>query len=245
MERLRKLDLEALAGLIAAVVALVLHLLHIADEGVLLTIILAILALILLRDMRREDREDRQTRAVQDALTAIGDIRASVLPPDTVLIGPSALREESARFSLRARGDMVWFNVCLSMFEPQPLFDVLLRPAIENPQVTSVRFVLDEGERERWQNVVLPKVAACKGAVTVADPVWVSLNESVSCILAETDAGGTEALLSFWGEPFMARSPGRDVPRYIFHVQRRSELIGRLRDLERSYRLEGGVGTRS
>ncbi len=237
MARLRTLDLEALAGLIAAVAALVLHLLHVVDEGVLLAIVLAILALILLRDMRREDREDRETRAIEDAMTAIADIRASVLPADTVLIGPAALREESARFSLRARGEMVWFNVCLSMFEPQALFDVLLRPAIENPQVTSVRFVLDEGERDRWRDVVLPKVAACQGAASVAEPVWVPLDESVSCILAETDAGGIEALLSFWGEPFMARSPGRDVPRYIFHVQRRSELIARLRELERSYRL--------
>jgi hypothetical protein len=37
----------------------------------------------------------------------------------------------------------------------------------------------------------------------------------------------------------MARTPGRDVPRYIFHVQRQSELVGRLRELERGYRLAG------
>lgn len=240
MTRLRRFDFEALAGLIAAVSALVLHLLHVADEGLLLAIILVILALILLRDFRREDREDRETRAIEHALTSIADIRAAVAPPDTVLIGPTALREESARFSQRARGEMVWFNVCLSMFEPQALFDVLLRPAIENPRVTSVRFLLDEGERERWETIVVPKVAACDGAASVAEPIWGTLDdESVSCILAETDAGGLEALLSFWGEPFMARSPGRDVPRYIFHVQRHSELIGRLRELERSYRLTG------
>lgn len=237
MSRLRRLDYEAVAGLIAAVTALVLHLLHIGDESLLLAIILVILALILLRDLRREDREDRETRAIEAAMTAIGDIRAAVVPPDTVLIGPTALREESARFSQRARGEMVWFNVCLSMFEPQPLFDALLRPAIENPQVTTIHFILDEGERERWQTAVLPKVAACSGAASVAEPVWGTLDETVSCILAETGAGGVEALLSFWGEPFMARASGRDVPRYIFHVQRHSELIGRLRELERDYRL--------
>ncbi|MCC6237304.1 MAG: hypothetical protein IT299_07000 [Dehalococcoidia bacterium] len=239
MARLRRLDFEALAGLIAAVTALVLHLLHVADEGLLLAIILVILALILLRDMRREDREEQETRAIEHAITAIADIRAAVLPADTVLIGPTALREESARFSQRARGEMVWFNVCLSMFEPQALFDVLLRPAIENPRVSAVRFVLDEGERERWEAIVLPKVAVCEGAASVAEPIWTTLDESVSCILADTDAGGVEALLSFWGEPFMARSAGRDVPRYIFHVQRHSELIGRLRELERNYRLAG------
>lgn len=44
---------------------------------------------------------------------------------------------------------MIWFNVCLLMFVPQDLFDSLLRPAIENPYVTSIRFILDERERIR------------------------------------------------------------------------------------------------
>ena len=117
-------------------------------------------------------REDRETRAIESATTAIGNIRATVQPPDTVLIGPTALREESARFSQRARGEMVWGNVWLSMFEPRALFDVMLRAAVENHQVMSVRLILDEGERERWQNVVLPKVAACRGAASVTEPVW-------------------------------------------------------------------------
>jgi hypothetical protein len=237
MERLRRLDYEAVAGLIAAVVALVLHLLHVADEGLLLAIVLVIMALMLLRDLRREDREERETQAIERTITAISDIRTAVTPPDTVLIGPTALREESSRFSQRARGEMVWFNVCLSMFEPQSLFDALLRPAVENPRVTSIRFILDEGEQERWRRIVVPKLADCAGASSVLEPVWAPVDESVSCILAETDGGGIEALLSFWGEPFMTRSPGRDVPRYIFHVQRHSELIGRLRELERGYRL--------
>lgn len=238
MARLRQLDFEAVAGLIAAIAALVLHLLHIVEEGTLLSIMLLILALILLRDMRREDREDRQTRAIERNMSAILDIRAATVLPDTILIGPTRLREESTRFSHRAQGEMIWFNVCLSMFEPQSLFDALLRPAVENPRVSSIRFILDESERERWEGVVLPKVAQCSGAASVVEPVWAALTEeAVSCILAETEADEVEALLSFWGEPFMARSPGRDVPRYIFHVQRHSELIGRLRELERGYRL--------
>ncbi|MFO0969607.1 MAG: hypothetical protein U0793_28950 [Gemmataceae bacterium] len=44
-------------------------------------------------------------------------------------------------------------------------------------------------------------------------------------------------MLSFWGEPFMARAPGKDVPRYVFHVQGHSELVTRLSELERGYRL--------
>jgi len=54
MKRIRQIDVEAIAGLTAAVIALVLHLLHVADEGVLLAIVLVILALILVRDLRRE-----------------------------------------------------------------------------------------------------------------------------------------------------------------------------------------------
>ena len=238
MKRLRQIDVEAIAGLIAAVIALVLHLLHVADEEVLLAIVLVILALILVRDLRREGREERQSEELANTIGALADIRAAVTPPDTILVGPAHLREVSAEFSRRARGEMVWFNVCLSMFEPEPLFDALLRPAIENPAVTSIQFQLDEGERERWANTVMPRVEACDGAAKVAEPRWSSLEETVSVIMAETDAGGEEALLSFWGEPFMARSAGQDVPRYIFHVLRQSELIGRLRELVRSYRLQ-------
>lgn len=237
MKRLREIDIETIAGVIAAITALVLHLLHIADEGLLLAIILVILALILIRDLRREAREEKQTAALDRTVGQIGDIHATLQPPDTLLIGPAGLRDESTRFGERAHGEMVWFNVCLAMFEPQSLFDRLLRPAIENPRVTKVTFILDETERARWRDAVLPKVAECSGADKVAEPIWGTVRESVSVILADTEAGGVEALLSFWGEPFMGHRQGSGVPRYIFRVLHRSELVGHLRELERSYRL--------
>jgi hypothetical protein len=60
----------------------------------------------------------------------------------------------------------------------------------------------------------------------------------VSAIFSDAGTpGATRALLSFWGEPFMARSGGRDVPRYIFLLQPESELIPRLIELARDYRL--------
>lgn len=63
------------------------------------------------------------------------------------------------------------------------------------------------------------------------------LKETVSFILTETEPDGVmEAHVSFWGEPFMSRVTGREIPRYIFHVQGHSELIGRLVELERHYR---------
>ena len=135
---------------------------------------------------------------------------------------------------------MVWFNVCLSMFERQPLFDALLLPAIQNPSVTAITFVLDERQRPKWERDVWPKVSACGGAGKVAQPMWSSIPEDVSFILADTQASGTtECLLSFWGEPFMSRRVGRDVPRYIFHVTGHSELIERLVELDREHRLSG------
>jgi hypothetical protein len=238
MKRPGNLDWDAIAGIVAAVVALVLHLLHVVDEDVLLSITLVILAVILLRDIRRENQEERTTAMAERTETAVRTLQAALTPPDLILIGPRHLRAESERFARRARGEMTWFNVCLLMFVPQSLFDVLLRPAIENPAVHTIQFILDEGERERWQQAVLPKVAACAGREKVREPYWRRLEESISFILTETEpSGGVEAYLSFWGEPFMARSPERDVPRYIVHVQPHSDLLRALIEIERTYRL--------
>jgi hypothetical protein len=70
---------------------------------------------------------------------------------------------------------------------------------------------------------------------------WTELRESTSFILSEIEPEGRlEAHVSFWGEPFMSHSTGGDIPRYIFHIQAHSELIRRLGELARSYRLSGG-----
>lgn len=77
----------------------------------------------------------------------------------------------------------------------------------------------------------------CTGAETVQEPIWCVLNDNVSFILRETENEQTDALLSFWGEPSMARTT-QDVPRYIIHVTRESELIPQLQDIEREHRLQ-------
>jgi hypothetical protein len=236
LNTLKTIDWEAVAGITAAVLALVLHLVHVAEESVLLAVALVILALILLRDLRREAREDETSRVWRDAQTELQRISAAIQPPDVLLIGPRRLRVESERFAQRARGEQIWFNVCLLMFAPQSLFDALLMPAIENPHVTSIQFLLDVREKQRWDEDVMPKVLACHGREKVKEPRWAELAESSSFILTETERG-PEAHLSFWGEPFMSRTPGGDLPRYVFHVQPHSELIGRLDELARRYRL--------
>ncbi len=241
--QLLKLEWDAVAGVVAAVVAIVLELLHVADPSVLVTIIVAMLGLVLVRDLRREPREERLGEAVRRVEADIHRVQAALVPADALLIGPGRLRDESERFTSEAEGEVTYFNVCLLMFRPQSLFDKLLRPAIENERVRSIQFVLDHGEKENWATHVSPKVAACAGAAKVAEPRWCSLHqESVSFILAATRPEGLpEALLSFWGEPFMSRSVELQVPRYIFRVQRHSELIARLSELERQYRIAHGA----
>ena len=237
MKRFLNLDWDAVAGIVAAVAALILHFLHIVEADALLAMMLLLLALLLLRDLRREQQQVRITERIEGTEAAVMKIQTALHPPDAILIGPSQLRSVSGQFARRALGEMLWFNVCVLMFKPQALFDALLRPAIENPRVTAIQFILDESEKERWHGELMPKVKACTGPEKVRQPIWCKLRESVSFILAETEPGGTtEVLLSFWGEPFMARTTERDVPRYLFHVQSHSELITRLGELERSYR---------
>ena len=234
----RKYDWDALAGIVAAAAALILHLLHVVQTEVMLMLTLVLVALLLLRQIRQEDRDERVEHAASRIESMIAELHGQMRPPDAVLVGPHDLRRASESFALQASGNMVWFNVCLMMFRPQQLFDVLLKPAVENPRVTRIEFLLDEGERDNWRTQVVPKLEACSGRAKVAEPHWCDLKESVSFILADRASDGrAEAQLSFWGEPFMARSTGRDVPRYIFHVQPHSELIPRLIELERTYRL--------
>ncbi len=238
MGSFRRRDWEAVAGILAAIVGLVLHLLHIVEAGVLSSIVLVILALIMLRDLRREDLDERIEGIIGRTEQRVTQLLANSQPPDAILIGPPRLRDASRQFAQQASGEMIWFNVCLLMFVPQSLFDVLLRPAVENPNVSSIRFVLDRRERDRWQRAVWPKIAACVGHEKVEEPTWCELDESISFILSGAGhSGDLEAHLSFWGEPFMAHSAERDVPRYIFHVQRHSELIGRLVEIARHYRV--------
>ncbi len=154
---LGRYDWDAIAGIVAAGAALVLHLLHIIETDVLLTIALVVLALLLFRDLRREAQDELLMERSERTETAVAGLLAGLKQPDALLIGPRELRTASEAFARRARGEMVWFNVCLLMFKPQSLFDALLRPALENPAVSAVQFVLDPSERERWEQEVLPK----------------------------------------------------------------------------------------
>ena len=235
--RWRLYDWDAIAGILAAGAALVLHLLHVIETDVLLTIALVVIALLLFRDLRREAQDEVLLEAVSHNEATLDGILARLDKPDVLLVGPRSLRSASEAFARDARGEMIWFNVCLLMFRPQALFDSLLAPALVNPKVSAVQFVLDESERDAWETQVVPKANATGFGAKLREPRWVPLKqEAVSFILADTDAGATEAHLSFWGEPFMSRQPGFDIPRYVFHVQAHSDLVPQLIEMERRYR---------
>lgn len=231
---------DAIAGVLAAVAAIILHLLHIADERIIMPIVLALMALLFINFMRHERNNEHTAGQVEQIQRMAAKIKSSLTIPDVVLIGPRQLREANEQFARNMRGEAILFNVCLSMYRTQMLFDALLRPAIENPQVTAIQFVLDENQKELWQTEILPKITACNGGSKVWEPRWCNLSKNLSFILADTQPdGATEALLSFWGEPFMAQSTERNVPRYIFHVQAHSELLPHLVELERNCRMRG------
>ncbi|PKO64052.1 MAG: hypothetical protein CVU22_25875 [Betaproteobacteria bacterium HGW-Betaproteobacteria-16] len=226
---------DAIAGILAAVVAIVLHLLHVVDEHIVLPILLALLGLLFLNFMRHARSNEHTAEQVEGIALELSQLQQGLKPPEVVLVGPRQLRSVNEQFIRNMRGDSLWYNLCLSMYTPPPLFDALLRPALENPLVTSIQFVLDESQRELWQRVVEPQIAACVGHAKVREPRWRHLDKTSSFILADSQAsGGTEALLSFWGEPFMAQSSTRDVPRFIFHVQKNSELLPHLVELQRN-----------
>lgn len=226
---------DAIAGILAAVVAIVLHFLHVIDEHIILPVVLTLMALLFINFMRHTRNNENTAEQVEHILKTVSKINSSLAAPDIVLIGPRQLRTSNEQFARNMRGEAILFNVCLSMYRTQPLFDALLRPVIENPHVTSVQFVLDTSQQETWQTVILPILANNTAAGKVKEPRWCSLQKNLSFILADTQSqGAAEALVSFWGEPFMSQSTDRNVPRYILHVQGHSELMTQLIELDRN-----------
>jgi hypothetical protein len=62
--------------------------------------------------------------------------------------------------------------------------------------------------------------------------------KTVSFIVTDNQPDGkAEALMSFWGEPFMSRTAGQDISRYIFEVHGQSEPVAQLSEVERDSRM--------
>jgi hypothetical protein len=236
MKRLRTIEWEAVAGLLAAIVALVLHFLHVTDTGLLRVITLVLVALLFLRELRKEGRWEALVDGTRHSARLLEQILAATPEPEIDLIGPSRLQCATARFAERCHGTVVWFNACPEMLASRELCDTVLRPFLANPAITAIRFVLDHRQRDRWQTVVSSTLGPLLASGKAEPPIWGHLDSGVSFMLADTDAttGRAAALVSFWGEPFMAVHHDRRVPGYVIHVHDHSELIGRLREVERA-----------
>ncbi len=236
IKKFLSLEWDAIAGIVASVTAIILHLLHVVDEHVILPIVLALLALLFMNFMRHTRNNELTAEQVDQIAHTVRRVHSSLRHPEVILVGPRHLRSVNEQFVRHMNGDTIWFNVCLTMYKPQPLFDALLRTAVENPMVTSIQFILDESQKDLWTQFIEPQMVTCVGRAKVREPRWCKLTGALSFIVADSQlSGGTEALLSFWGEPFMAQTSARDVPRFIFHVQKNSDLLPHLVELARNH----------
>lgn len=102
MKRLRTIEWEAVAGLLAAIVALVLHFLHVTDTGLLRVITLVLVALLFLRELRDEGRWEALVDGTRHTTRLLEQILAATPEPAIDLIGPSRLQCATARFAERA-----------------------------------------------------------------------------------------------------------------------------------------------
>jgi hypothetical protein len=238
MPSLRKFEWEAVAGLLAAVTALVLHFLHFTDASILRVITLVLVALLFLRDLRNEDRWEKLVDTARDSFRLLEEIKEATPRAELDLIGPGRLRCATAQFAGRCQGAVVWFNACPEMLATRELCDAILGPFLANPRIATIRFILDRRQKEPWHAIVQSTLEPHLESGKILQPAWGALDSGVSFMLADTDAaaGTAEALVSVWGEPFMAVHHDRRVPGYIIHVRAHSELIGRLREVERACR---------
>lgn len=220
-------NLDVIAIIAASIGAIVLHHLGIIPETYVISILLFLLALHALQEALRgeEIKEDIKT-ITRNVLVA---------DPEVELIKPRELLNYTEEFALKNRGEVWWFNACCAMFRSQELFDRLLKTSIESSRTTKIYFVMNKTMKEAWDNDVKPKIEMCRGRDKVQEPVWRDIDESIAFQMIDVgaDKEAKEALLGFWGEPFMMElgSEGQHVPRYLIHVKSRSELISRLQDI--------------
>lgn len=237
MNNLFKQDWDGLAGIIAAVSAIIMHFFHVVDTSILLSVTVALVSLIFIRGLRRDHRMERIEESMLKTQTTLKQFHATLVPSEVLLVGPEELSDVTQEFSTRARGEMIWFNVSPLMFTRQELFDTFLRPAIENSQVVSIQFILDESKRSLWESELASKIKALPKSKKIKATHWTTIDENLSIIASNIgQENQTECLVSIWSEPFMLSMVGHQIPRYIFHVFPKSELLGRLIDLIRQHR---------
>ncbi|MCX4187484.1 hypothetical protein [Methylophaga sp. OBS4] len=230
-----KYEWDAIAGIIAAIIAIILHFLHIANADVLLPIILALMGLLFINFLRHSKNNETSAEVVNEIRGKVEQIQSTLHSPDIILIGPRRLRSVNEQFLKNMSGDVVFYNICLRMYQSEAMFDALLLPAINNGHVSSIQFILDVGQKSLWTEDLAQRIKNVDKRLIVREPKWRSLPLTISFIMAENmTSANCEALLSFWGDPFMSYNTHQDSPRYIFHVLNKCELIPQLELLTHS-----------
>ena len=129
--------------------------------------------------------------------------------------------------------------MCMKMYGREDLFNRVIQPIIEKGNAKEIQFIIDNSEKEIWEENVVPLLDKCKNKDRVLPPIFADIKEPIAFQMVRTDneKDVREALLSVWGEPFMV-GHGRDSeshavhhPRYVFHIKSHSEIIPRLKEL--------------
>ena len=89
------------------------------------------MGLLFINFMRHTRNNEITAEQVEQTAHAVGKIQSALELPDVVLVGPRHFRSVNEKFISHMSGETIWFNFCLSMYKSQPLFDVLLRSAID------------------------------------------------------------------------------------------------------------------
>ncbi|OQA07155.1 MAG: hypothetical protein BWY65_01981 [Firmicutes bacterium ADurb.Bin373] len=219
--------MDVIAIIAASAGVIVLHHLGIIPETYVISILLTLLALHALQEALRGEE------IKEDIKTIAKNVQAT--DSEVELIKPRELLVYTEEFALKNRGEVWWFNACCTMFRSQELFDRLLRISIESSKTTRIIFVMDLSMKEAWERDIRPKIEKCRDREKVQEPVWCNIDESIAFQMIDVGVGkeAKEALLAFWGEPFMMElgSKGQHVPRYLIHVKSQSGLISRLQDI--------------
>jgi hypothetical protein len=232
--RLLRIEWDVIAGIIAALLAMLLSFMGLVSERVGLGIVLLLCALLLTRDLRAEAREIRMFDKLDLIKRHVVDVSVALKQPEIQLIGPKKMRHAYSTFVAALYGEVCWFNACCRMFRRQEIFDLALRPLLDNPNVTSIRLLCRPEERAAWHADVLPKLRQCENQAKLPEPSWAAIQGGVSFLIGDIDGDGrNEALVSILDEPFAVSSHGTNAPRYLIRVFSTCDLMPHIEEVAR------------
>lgn len=234
---------ELVAVVIAGFLGLVLHAIGVIhDDTILISLILFLLCLYIMRDMSFETANEERIKGVYEKLKSI---ESRLEDSEVELILPQNIASATNEFYSRNRGEIWMFNMCMKMYGKKELFNRVLKPIIDGENAKDIQFIVDNKEKDAWNNNVIPLINECKNKKKVLPPIFSDITEPIAFQMIRTgdEKDLREALISIWGEPFMA-GHGRDGglnevhhPRYVFHIKSHSEIIPRLKELFLRYKL--------